>query len=153
MAVPKVRRTKSRGTGTTNSVQNAEKRSAKAAELFDGTYDPRMCKAVIQAASGGLSETELAVHVCQVPRSTLRLWRKKHPEFDKAMVLASDVSKSWWEERARRGLRQTPFQAHLWQKVMSSRYRDDYSERVELGGDADRPIVHRIVREIIRAKS
>ena len=53
------------------------------------------------------------------------------PEFSSALARASQMSQSWWEDKARTGLiGQERDQVHpsVWKHVVSCRFRSDYGE-------------------------
>lgn len=143
---------KAKGTGA-NSVVNAKKRINDLERDDDGRwlslYRPEYCEAVIKGGSLGLSETQLAVEVCDVARFAMRTWAKKYPDFRIALARAKDEAMAYWERQARKGLRDRNFNSHLWTKVVSSRFRDTYSERMTVEGDEEKPLVHKIVRTIV----
>ena len=101
----------------------------------------------------GKSETQMAL-ACNVTRGTLRKWAKdpSKPEFVQAVSLAHDLSRMWWEEKGQESLDKFGFQSGLYNKIISCRFRKDYGDQVsvEHSGDAERPVVTKIVREIIR---
>lgn len=117
--------------------------------LSESLYNERMCDIVIAAGREGKSENQMAV-ACNVTKNSLRNWAKSHPEFAYAFALARQLSLSWWEETGQKNLKTFGFQSGLYNKIVSSRFRNDYGEHVDLGSNPDRPVVTKIVREIIR---
>lgn len=117
-----------------------------------GQYHPRFCAIVLEMGKEGASECEMAVNGCGVPRTTMREWVKRYPDFRDALLLAKDHSLAWWETTGRFQLKNNQFNTKLWQKIVSSRFRPEYSERFLLVGDPDEPVmVHRVERVIKKA--
>lgn len=119
----------------------------------ESAYDPKFCAVVVEMGKLGKSETQMAL-ACNVTRATLRRWAKDptKPEFVEAVSLAHDLSRTWWEEAGQENLKTFGFQSGLYNKIISCRFRKDYGDSVavEHGSDPDRPVVTKIVREIIR---
>lgn len=120
----------------------------------ESAYHPKFCAVVIAMGELGKSETQMAL-ACNVTRATLRKWGKdvnSKPEFVQALSLAHDLSRMWWEEKGQTSLDKFGFQSGLYNKIISCRFRKDYGEHVDVnhGSDPDRPVVTKIVREIIR---
>lgn len=141
---------KSKGTGKGNSVEAARRRAGRPV-LGEEVYDISMCDVVIEMGKRGSSETSMAVNGCKVARSTMRAWADRHPEFKYALALARDHAKAWWEDTGNIRLRTIGFNTHLYNKIISCRFREDYSERMVVEGDADKPLVHKIERIIVKA--
>lgn len=120
---------------------------------IESAYDPKFCAVVIAAGAEGKSETQMAI-ACNITRATLRNWARdpKKPEFGAAVALAHDLSRTWWEQTGQENLKQFGFQSGLYNKIISCRFRKDYGDAVDVnhGSDPDRPVVTKIVREIIR---
>lgn len=144
---------KAKGTGKGNSVANAEARNADVAERGVNKYDPKFCGVVVRMGSAGASEHKMAVHGCGVARSTMRLWATKHPEFKDALALANDAAQCYWEDKGHNALNKRGFNAFIWSKIISSRFRGTYAERMEVAGDEEKPLnhVHTIRRVIVKA--
>jgi len=82
----------------------------------------------IGAQGGWLSEMAEA---CDVARSTMDEWAANHPEFSEALTRAKQKAQVWFEIKGREGLTADKFNAPLWQKQMSARHRDEYTEKVQ----------------------
>ena len=61
-----------------------------------------------------------------------------------ALTRAGDLAQAWFEDKGQDGLTMPGFNASLWSKQVSSRFRDDYTEtqRRELTGKNGGPIQH-----------
>lgn len=94
-------------------------------------YDPAFCERVVTLAKDGLTLTEIAIRL-GVLRATLYEWEASRPEFSDALSRARELSKGWWEAKARNGLEKQVFQANLWTKIMAARFPDEYAERRQL---------------------
>jgi hypothetical protein len=84
-----------------------------------------------------------------VTRRRLISWEQAHPEFAEAMEIALDQALAWWETKAQRNLNQKHFQSGMLNKMMASRYPQDYGERSAV--EVDMPITV-ITRRIIDPK-
>lgn len=102
-------------------------------------YKPEFCDAIIAVGEEGGWLSEMA-EACDVHRSTFDVWAKEHPEFFEALTRAKQKAQAWFEREGRDGLKAERFNAPLWQKQMSARHRDEYTERRELTGADGGPI-------------
>jgi hypothetical protein len=93
-------------------------------------YRKEYCEEVIKLGAAGKSMAQMAVHL-NVDRITLRNWSKVHDEFFTALSRAKELSQAWWEEAGQRGLDMQGFNAGLYNKIVSARFRDDYGDRTE----------------------
>lgn len=144
-----------RAKGTGNSIANARKRAETTAVIDVPAltlYKTAYCRVVIEMGGYGASETEMAVIGCGVVRATMRNWTRIHPEFKQALEFAKDASQAWWEQTGRTRLRTVGFNTNLYNKIISCRFRADYSERVVHAGDPDQPLFTKIERRFVKAK-
>ena len=89
---------------------------------------------ILELGAKGLSEAAIA-HELGVPRTTLRSWAERNAELSSTISRAMEASQAWWEKQARTGVvGNQPGQINpaVWQKTVSSIFRKDYSERVEV---------------------
>ena len=93
-------------------------------------YDPAFCDAVLEMAADGKGWAHYASKF-GIDRPTLYDWAAKHEEFSTALTRAKVLEQEWWEEQARSNLKSKEFNANLWIKSASARFRDDYTERKE----------------------
>jgi hypothetical protein len=68
---------------------------------------------------------------CDVHRNSFDNWVEVHPEFLEALQRAKQKAQAWFEREGRFGLKAERFNAPLWQKQMSARHREEYTERRE----------------------
>lgn len=93
-------------------------------------YKPEYCEKIVELASEGKGWAEIA-HTLGVTRTTLYEWGDKHPDFSTALTRAKVAEQAWWEDTGRKSLFADKFQAAVWSKSMSARFRDDYTERTK----------------------
>lgn len=96
-------------------------------------YKPEFCDLVIEVGEQGGWLSEMA-EACDVHRSTMDEWADNHPKFSEALMRAKQKAQAWFEVQGRLGLTAEKFNSALWQKQMSARHREEYTERRELTG-------------------
>lgn len=99
-------------------------------------YKPEFCDLVIEVGSYGGWLSEMA-EACDVVRSTMDEWAATHPEFSEALTRAKQKAQAWFEAQGRTGLTADKFNSALWQKQMSARHRDEYTERLDTNNTHD----------------
>jgi hypothetical protein len=97
-------------------------------------YNPGYCQRVIELGREGKSKAQIAADL-DVARQTLDNWAAAHSEFLDALTRARDLAQAWWEDKGQDGLEKTGFNASLWAKQVSCRFREDYTEKSELKAD------------------
>ena len=93
-------------------------------------YRPEFSQKVIELGKQGKSITQMASRL-GVEKISLYDWKERHPEFATAIATALTHSQDWWEEKAQAALESRNFNAILWKHCVTSRFRDDYSEKRE----------------------
>ena len=96
-------------------------------------YRPEFCERVIEMGAQGKSLTQMAARLGVDKASVIR-WREEHEDFRTALARAMTLSQDWWEERGQLGVDDRNFNATLYNKIVASRFREDYSERQEITG-------------------
>jgi len=96
-------------------------------------YRAEYCAKVIEMGEQGKSLTQMAARLGVDKASVIR-WREEHEEFRTALARALTLSQDWWEEQGQRGVNDRNFNATLYNKIVASRFREDYSERHEITG-------------------
>ena len=91
-------------------------------------YKPEFCALVIGVGEYGGWLSEMA-EACDVCRATMDNWAANNPEFLEALTRAKQKAQVWFEREGREGLKAERFNAPLWQKQMSARHREEYTER------------------------
>ena len=94
-------------------------------------YESKFCAVVLKVGAAGGWKSEMA-EKCDVHRTTLDRWADEYEEFRTAYTRAQQKAQAWFEREGREGLKAERFNAPLWQKQMSARFRDEYTERKEL---------------------
>jgi hypothetical protein len=119
-------------------------------------YDSAYCERVVELGMEGKSRAQIA-SALGVAKATIQNWEASHPEFLAAMTHARDEAQAWWEGMGQAGLTMQGFNASLWAKNVSCRFREDYSEpkNVILSGDAANPVrtVNRVEIVAVEAKA
>ena len=73
------------------------------------------------------------VAVCKQPgfpdRASVYRWAEEEESFRTALARAKAHSQTWWEDKAQQHLGTRDFNAQLWLKSVTSRFRDDYTEK------------------------
>jgi hypothetical protein len=116
------------------------------------TYDPAYCVRVMDLAKDGLSLEQISAEI-DIPRTTMLSWGDVHHEFSTALTRAKELEQAWWERVGQTALFADKFQAAVWSKSMSARFREKYTDKVlnEQTGKDGGPIenVHKVIREIV----
>lgn len=105
-------------------------------------YLPEYCERVLELGREGKSHTQIAASL-DIAKSTLYLWMEQHPEFSDAMTRARELAQAWFEDKGQMGLLTPGFNASLWAKQVSCRFRDDYTDasKQEITGANGSPLV------------
>ena len=93
-------------------------------------YNPAFCERVIELAKEGAGWAEYAADF-GVDRASLYRWAEENEDFAQALTRAKVLEQAWFEREGRLNLRNREFNANLWGKSVSARFRDDYTERKE----------------------
>lgn len=74
-----------------------------------------------------------------VVRETVYEWERVHPEFSDALTRARQNCQAWWEDQGQTGMVTPGFNAAVWTKNVSARFKDDWgdSKKVELAGSIE----------------
>lgn len=107
-------------------------------------YNAAMCQRVIDLGNDGYSECEISAEI-GVPRTTMRSWCEVHPAFSSALTRAKELEQSWWEKQARTSLTNKDFNANLWNKSMSARFKAEYGDSLKLAGDRENPVQMQVI--------
>ena len=95
-------------------------------------YRPEYCEKVIELGKQGCSPAEIASDL-DVDRMTLKNWTEEHPEFFAALTRAKIHEQAWWEKAGKAGMIADKFNAAVWTKSVTARFREDYTEKREEG--------------------
>jgi hypothetical protein len=115
-------------------------------ETMRREYAPRLCQVVINQGRQGKSRAQIAVYL-GVTRNTLLRWEAAHPEFKEAMEIALDHSLAWWETKAQKSLNAKHFQTGLLNKMIASRYPQDYGDKsqLEITNEPPLTVIQRVI--------
>lgn len=91
-------------------------------------YDERMDDWAILLGARGYSLAQIAF-IFGVSRDTLYEWGRKNQSFSDALARARDASQNWWEIVGQSSLFAERFNSFVWNKIVSSRFRRDYTDR------------------------
>lgn len=114
-------------------------------------YQDEMCERIKLLGAAGYSECEISAEI-DVPRTTMRSWATVHPNFSSALTRAKELEQAWWERQARSNLITPQFNANLWNKSMSARFKAEYGEKLQLAGDRDNPLATVIEMHVVDPK-
>lgn len=115
-------------------------------------YNDGMGERCIRLGSLGMSEIEIAQEI-GVARSTLRRWAEKYPDtFGLDWEMAKEASQAWWERTGRKSLFVRGFNCATYNKLITCRFRRDYSDKVTIQGDSEHPLVTHIIRQVVPAR-
>lgn len=103
------------------------------------SYRPEYCEAVIALGREGKSKAQMAAHF-DVARQTIDNWAAANPEFLEALDRAMTHCQAWWENTGQSGMFLQHFNAPVWKKSVEARFRNDYTERQEIGGIDGGPV-------------
>jgi hypothetical protein len=113
-------------------------------------YDPAYCDRVMELGSQGLSYEQISAQI-GADRATMNRWADVHPEFRTALTRAKELEQAWWERVGQTALFADKFQAAVWSKSMSARFREKYTDKVsqEISGPNGGPQRHVFELEIV----
>lgn len=103
-------------------------------------YRDSHCAQVIELGKQGKSHAQIAAAL-DVSRQTMYTWQEKHPEFLDAITRARDLAQAWFEEKGQIGLADKTFNAALWDKQVSARFRNEYGKHLTVAGDPEAPLM------------
>jgi len=109
-------------------------------------YQPEFCERVIELGKQGKTPLQMAVDL-GVARTTMLGWVEDYPEFSTALTRARELSQDWWESVGQSGLMTPGFNANLYNKIISCRFREDYTEKTkaEITGADGQPFVVKVL--------
>lgn len=93
-------------------------------------YKEEFCDRVIELGREGKSHAQIARDL-DFSRETLYAWAKTYPKFSDAINRAKDLAQAWFEDKGQAGLDTREFNAALWAKQVSCRFRADYTDKTE----------------------
>lgn len=122
-------------------------------------YDPAWVEKLPDMFRDGQSVLEVAVNL-GISRATYYNFEKEHPEFLDASTRGKELSQAWWECQGRENLWDTreydaetkvsvdrKFNDRLWNKNVSCRFRNDWTDKSEIEHSGHVTIVDDIPRK------
>lgn len=116
----------------------------QALDLYDqrtgrpSKYFPEAGAWAVYFGHRGLSIRQIA-SIFGVSYETLYQWARENDQFSDALTRAREAAQSWWETVGQAALFADRFQFGLWNKVVSSRFRRDYTDRKGLPYNPSEP--------------
>jgi len=74
-----------------------------------------------------------------VSHETLFGWAKENPDFSESLARARESAQSWWETIGQAALFNKGFNTFVWNKIVSTRFRRDYTDRKGVPYDPKEP--------------
>lgn len=93
-------------------------------------YTPDIIPELLDLASQGKSLAQISAAI-DIPRTTMLSWGDQHPEFSTTLTRAKELEQAWWENAAQNGLTADKFNAQVWSKSVSARFKSEYTDRQE----------------------
>lgn len=90
-------------------------------------YRAEYCKLVIELGKQGHTVAMMALNI-GTAKQTLYTWMKVHPKFMDAMREAVSNGQAYMEKQALDNMVDGKLNTALWTKMVSSRFREDYTE-------------------------
>ena len=94
-------------------------------------YKPEYCQEVMALGRAGKSKTQIAVAL-DTSKASLDRWSDAHEEFRTALTRAQECAQAWWEDQGQVGMVADKFNATVWSKSVSARFKEDYTEQREV---------------------
>jgi len=101
-------------------------------------YLPEMDEYVIFLGKRGYSIKQIA-SMLDVSWRTLYDWADENEGFSQALARAREGAQNWWETIGQSALFAERFNTFIWNKIVSSRFRQDYTDRKGLPYDPKAP--------------
>ena len=101
-------------------------------------YWPILDEWAIWLGQRGYSLKQMAV-IFGISYVKLWEWGKQYPSFGEALVRAREASQAWWETLGQAALFSKDFNTYIWNKIVSTRFRADYTDRKGLPYDPKAP--------------
>lgn len=101
-------------------------------------YFPELDEWVLWLGNRGYSIKQMA-SMMGVSHEALYQWGRDNPSFSDALARAREAAQSWWETIGQAALFAEKFNSFIWNKIVSSRFRQDYTDRKGLPYDPKAP--------------
>lgn len=109
-------------------------------------YKPAFCSLVMELGREGASQAEMA-EACDVHATSLVDWAEKFPEFADALARARQAAMVYWEKIGRENLYSKQFQSAVYNKLIASRFPEQYSERHQFDINHNTTVRHELTAD------
>jgi len=109
------------------------KRPARPAEGRPSTYKPEYADMIVETMAQGKSIAQFAASIGEA-KQRIWQWAEQNDEFAVALSRAKTAEQAWWEKLAADNAGNKAFNALVWKVSCQARFREDYTERREIGG-------------------
>lgn len=115
------------------------------------SYSSEFCEKALEHFAEGGGTSTLGTYLGVTYMSVCN-WRKRHPEFNKAIEEGEHLAERWWMEKGMAGMQgKIPgFNAAVWIFTMKNKF--SWRDKKELSGDGKKPITVELVRSIADGK-
>ncbi len=97
-------------------------------------YFPELDDWVVWLGARGYSMKQITA-IMGVSHETLYHWARENQSFSEALARARDLAQSWWETIGQASLFSRDFNTFIWNKIVSNRFRKDYTDQKGLPYD------------------
>jgi len=87
---------------------------------------------ILSCGAAGYSYAQTAACI-GISNKTLKSWAVQHPRLRSILERSNTLAQAWWEGRAMDGTANAKIGSTIWNKSMSARFPQDYTERQEVG--------------------
>lgn len=99
-------------------------------------YKPEFCQRVVDLGFAGKGKAQMAAGL-GIDRGTLNEWMKAHEEFSRAVSMGLELAMAWWQDQGQAGINLgKDFNGFVYSFEMRNRFRDDYSDKIDVRHDA-----------------
>ena len=100
-------------------------------------YFPELDEWVVWLGARGYSMKQIAAMI-GVSHETLYHWSRENPSFSESLARARDCAQNWWETIGQASLFSRDFNTFVWNKIVSNRFRRDYTDQKGLPYDPNK---------------
>lgn len=101
-------------------------------------YFPELDEWVIWLGNRGYSLKQISA-IFGVSNTKLYRWAEENPSFGEALARAREGAQAWWETVGQAALFAERFNTFVWNKIISARFRKDYTDRKGVPYDPNEP--------------
>lgn len=111
-------------------------------------YFPELDDWVIWLGNRGYSLKQISA-MMGVSHETLYAWARENPSFSEALAHAREGAQSWWETIGQASLFSRDFNTFVWNKIVSNRFRRDYTDQKGLPYDPNKAQDEMVVEGVL----